>query len=69
MAIVQERSRNTPIDKKYATHNRTNAGNPIGSLTPLYINELVLDTTNLRYFRATGNTSNDWTYLVKTESF
>lgn len=69
MATVQERSRNTPLDKKYAHPNRNNAGTPIGSLTPEYTNELILDTTNQRYYKAIGRTNNDWLYVVKTEAF
>jgi hypothetical protein len=69
MATVQERSRNTPLDKKYAHPNRTNAGSPIGALVPLYANEMVFDTTNFRYYKAIGLTNNDWLYVVKTEGF
>jgi hypothetical protein len=69
MATVRERSGFTPVDKKYAHPNRTNAGTPIGSLTPLYANELVLDTTNSRYFKGVGTTNNDWLPVDKNESF
>ena len=69
MAIVPNKGMPTPEDKKYTTPNRTNAGSPIGSLIPLYPNELVFDTTNFRYFKGIGNTNADWQYVVLTQRF
>ena len=31
MAIVLNKGMSTPVDKKYATPNRTNAGSPVGA--------------------------------------
>jgi hypothetical protein len=54
-------------DPAYASVNRSNAGSPIGALTPLFVNELVQDTTNRELFRATGPTNNDWVlYMAKS---
>ena len=69
MAIVPNKGMSTPVDKKYATPNRTNAGAPVGSLTPLYPNELVFDSTNTRYYKGIGRTNNDWQYVVLTQRF
>ena len=69
MAIVLNKGMSTPVDKKYATPNRTNAGSPVGSLTPLYPNELVFDITNTRYYKVILITNNDWQYVVLTQSF
>ncbi len=69
MAVVAEKSGFTRVDKKYSHPNRNNAGSPIGSLVPLYPNELVFDTTNLRYFKAIGSTNNDWLFISKVEPF
>lgn len=60
MAIVPNKGMASAVDKKYATPNRTNAGTPIGSVTPLYPNELVFDSTNVRYYKAIGKTNADW---------
>jgi len=63
MAIVPDKSGNSPLDRKYSDFNRMNAGTPIGALVPLYANEVVLDTTNLRLWRAVGTTNNDWSLV------
>ena len=34
MAIVAEKSKNTPVDKKLNTPNRTISGSPTNSITP-----------------------------------
>ncbi len=61
MATVPDKANNgTPIDKKFATPNRGNAGTPVAAVTPLYTNEIVLDTTNNQLWRATGPTNADW---------
>lgn len=47
-------------DRKLARTNRANAGSPVGSLTPLYVGEIVNDTTNRLSWSAIGPTNNDW---------
>lgn len=70
MAIVPNRdgqrisSQDAFVDRAYASVNRVNAGTPIGSLTPQFVNELVQDTTNRVLFRATGVTNNDWVVVT-----
>lgn len=64
MAIVPDKSGNSPTDKKFSDYNRTNAGTPVGAVTPQYANELVLDTTNRQLWRAIGTTSNDWSLVT-----
>lgn len=48
------------VDPPLSTPNRTNAGSPIGVLDPLFIDELVFDSTNFRLYRATGLTNTSW---------
>lgn len=38
----------------------SNAGNPTGTLTPQFIGQLVLDTTNNAFYRAKALTNTDW---------
>jgi hypothetical protein len=64
MAIVADRSGINPTDKSYCLHNRTNAGEPNGSLTPQYGGEIVLDTTNNCYWKAMGITTTSWVALT-----
>lgn len=67
MAIVADKARpSTPVDRKFATPNRSNAGTPVGSLVPSYTNELVLDTTNRQLWRAIGPTNADWMPVTRT---
>lgn len=73
MAIVPDLSGNapacvsfpagTPVDRDYAlgSYNRTNAGTPNSVLTPLFVGEIVYDTTNNEYYRATTSANNTWT--------
>ena len=69
MATVIDKAGISPLDKKYSTPNRQNAGTPVGSLTPLYPNELVLDTTNGLYYKAIGKTNNDWQLVNLKQNF
>lgn len=69
MATVIDKSSNTRLDKKYSHPNRVNAGTPIGSVVPLYANELVFDSTNTKYYKAIGKTNNDWLLVNPVEAF
>lgn len=60
MAIVANKAMYGPLDKKLSIPNRTNAGTPIGSITPLYASEIVLDTNNSIAYRAYGTTNINW---------
>lgn len=60
MAIVVDKSGNSPLDVPYSSPNRKNAGTPLATLTPLYSGEVVQDTTTGAIWYATGLTSADW---------
>ncbi len=48
------------IDLPYSYPNRKVTVSPANSLPPLYVNEIVHDTTNLKWWRATDITINGW---------
>lgn len=54
----------TNTDRPYDTHNRTNAGEPNGSILPQYAGEIILDTTNNAYWKAMGVANNTWVALT-----
>lgn len=64
MAIVADRSGNNPTDKSYNTHNRINAGEPNGTLTPQYAGEIVLDTANNALWKSVSMANNSWITLT-----
>lgn len=64
MAIVENKAESTLIDKSYSSPNRTNAGEPNGSLTPEYPGEIVLDTTNNCLWKAVSSANNSWVTLT-----
>lgn len=66
MAIVADASGINPTDKSFVTHNRTNAGEPNAALTPQYVGEIVLDTTNNRRWKAVGTTNASWIAIDPT---
>lgn len=51
-------------DKSFCVPNRTNGGEPNGSLTPEYAGELVLDTTNSTMWKAIGLTNTSWIMMT-----
>lgn len=61
MAIVVNKARpDEGTDRPYETHNRVNAGDPNGTLTPQYSGEIVLDTTTKCLWKAQGTANNTW---------
>lgn len=48
------------LDKPLTSYNRTNGGDPSGSLTPEYNGEIVLDTTNKKLWQAQGVANTTW---------
>ena len=64
MAIVADLSGNNEIDKPWTTYNRTNAGEPNGSITPQYAGEIILDTTNNALWKAMGIANTTWVALT-----
>jgi hypothetical protein len=49
------------VDKPLTSANRSNAGNPNGSLTPQFSGEIIHDTTNQVLWQAQGLTNALWT--------
>lgn len=64
MARVANSAGTTPTDKSFVHYNRTNAGEPNGSLTPEFAGEIVLDTTNNALWKAMGIANNTWVALT-----
>lgn len=64
MATVRDASDNSPIspgtDNSYDKVQRNNAGSPVGSVTPAYVGELIVDTTNFIVWRANGTANTAW---------
>jgi len=48
------------IDKPYMSANRIIATTPVGTLVPMYTNELVNDNVAQVWYRATKPTSDGW---------
>jgi hypothetical protein len=69
MAIVADLSGNSgqsgAQDKSYCTQNRSNAGDPNGSLTPQYTGEIVLDTTNKKRWVARSLLNTGWVSVTE----
>lgn len=64
MTFTADLSGNNPTDKPFDQYNRTNAGDPTGSLTPQYAGERVVDITNGTLYQALGTTSNTWVQVT-----
>lgn len=65
MAIVANKGNpNEPIDSAFCTANRTNAGEPNGSVTPLFVGEMVLDTTNNILWKSLSTANSSWVALT-----
>ena len=65
MAIAVNKALNdAATDMSFCTHNRTNAGEPNTSVTPVRAGEIILDTTNNCYWKAMGTASNTWVALT-----
>lgn len=64
MTITADLSGNNPLDKSFDAYNRSNAGEPNGSVTPQYAGEIVLDTTNNALWEAVGTANNSWVMLT-----
>lgn len=52
------------LDKTLDNYNRSNAGEPNSSLTPQFVGEIVLDTTNNALWRAVNLTTTGWVALT-----
>ena len=60
MVTVVDVSGNTPTDKRLSSWNRKTGTTPVNTLTPLYVDEVVLDTTTGFMWRATDLTTTGW---------
>lgn len=65
MATVRNKARNSAfVDPSYATYNRTNAGEPNGTITPQFVGEMILDTTNNILWKCLSSANNSWVALT-----
>lgn len=65
MAIVVDKARpELGTDQNWNSWNRTNAGEPNGTLTPEFVGELAKDTTNNVLWKAIGPGINDWVQMT-----
>lgn len=53
-------------DAPLRTHNRSNAGEPNGVVTPAFVGEIVLDTTNNRRWQAKTLANSGWVAIDPT---
>lgn len=65
MAIVQNKARpGDGTDLAYNSYNRTNAGEPNASITPLFVGEMILDTTNNILWKSLSMANSSWVALT-----
>lgn len=64
MTFVYNKGGDNVQDKPFDQYNRTNAGDPTGSVTPQYAGERILDTTNGTLYQALGAASSSWVQLT-----
>ena len=67
MAIVSDLSGNANAgiaDRAYITHTRTNAGTPLAAVTPNFVGEVILDTTNGKRYRAVTLLNSGWVEVI-----
>lgn len=65
MAIVKNLADPTvDADKSFCSPNRTNAGEPNGSLTPAFAGEIILDTTNNCLWKAITPANDSWVAIT-----
>lgn len=65
MAIVANKGNAfEPLDGSYNSPNRSMAGTPVATLVPLYVGEIVLDTTNNKLWKAETMLNSGWVTLT-----
>lgn len=65
MAIVENKAApDISTDPSYCTYTRTNAGEPNGSVTPAFVGEMVLDTTNNILWKSLSAANTSWVALT-----
>lgn len=55
------------VDRPYCTFNRKGAGEPNGSITPQFLNELYLDSTNNALWKALDATNSGWVAMTEPD--
>lgn len=65
MATVADLSGNRPnnapmVDVSYEKPTRSMAGTPVGVLVPLFVGEVINDTTNFQEWAANGPLNTNW---------
>lgn len=69
MAIVKNKARpDEPVDPSYDSYNRTNAGEPNGTITPAFVGETILDTTNNILWKSLSLANNSWVALTAPQA-
>jgi hypothetical protein len=56
----------TNTDQAFNSASRSNGGEPNGSLTPAFVGEIVLDTTNNMLWKAVNVANTDWVPLTSS---
>jgi hypothetical protein len=65
MAIVANKGiMGYPLDPSYSTYTRTNAGEPNGGVTPAFVGEMILDTTNNILWKSLSAANSSWVALT-----
>ncbi len=68
MAIIADRADDRKqIDRPFRSANRKVTATPVGTLIPVYVNELIFDTTATKWWRATDATTSGWVTVVGPE--
>lgn len=64
MATVADKAFAADKYPSFVNPNRTNAGEPNGTITPQFCGEIILDTTNNTIWKALTTANNSWVTLT-----
>lgn len=64
MAIVPNKAGTTPLDYPFDSANRNVSAEPNGTTVPMYAGEIVLDTANNCWWKATTLSNTSWVALT-----
>ena len=64
MAIVPNKAGTTPTDVPFDSANRNVGAEPNGTTVPMYAGEIVLDTANNCWWKATTLSNTSWVALT-----
>lgn len=62
--FVHDLSGNNPMSAPFDQYNRTNDGDPTGTITPAFAGERLLDTVNGILYEALNPEANSWTQVT-----